>query len=120
LRVRPDRRSKSILSDTLRARARRNDFRYDTYSEWLPASEQPLARILLVDDEEPIRGFAERILRDAGCDVVVASDGPETLMVVDAQRPFDLCVIDFLMPQMRGDELARQLQQRDPTQRWST
>jgi FixJ family two-component response regulator len=32
----------------------------------------------------------------------------------EAQRPFDLFVIDFLMPQMRGDEVGRQLHQGDP------
>jgi two-component system cell cycle sensor histidine kinase/response regulator CckA len=45
----------------------------------------------------------------------VASDGPEALRLSEAQRrPFDLFVVDVLMPLMRGDELGRQLRQRDP------
>jgi two-component system cell cycle sensor histidine kinase/response regulator CckA len=75
---------------------------------------EQLLRILVVDDEEPIRQFAERILRDAGYEVVVASDGREALGVVEAQSRFDLFVIDFVMRQMRGDELGHQLHQRDP------
>ena len=72
-------------------------------------------RVLVVDDEESILTFAERALSVAGYEVVVASDGPETLRLVDVQsRPFDLFVIDVQMPEMRGDELARQLRRRDP------
>jgi len=75
---------------------------------------EPL-RVLVVDDEITVRVFAERALHSAGYDVVVAGDGPEALRLVDAQRrPFDLCVLDLLMPQMRGDELGRQLRLRDP------
>ena len=72
------------------------------------------ARVLVVDDEEGIRAFAGRVLRDAGYEVVVASDGPEALRIVKAQRPFDGFVVDEQMPQMRGDELGRQLRQMDP------
>jgi two-component system cell cycle sensor histidine kinase/response regulator CckA len=72
-------------------------------------------RVLVVDDERSIRAFAERALRAAGYDVVVASDGPDALRLVDAQpRPFDLFVVDVAMPQMRGDELGRRLRQQDP------
>ena len=71
-------------------------------------------RVLVVDDEESIRRFAERTLVGAGYEVVLASDGPEALRLVEAQRrPFDLFVVDVVMPQMRGDELGRQLRQRD-------
>ena len=74
-----------------------------------------LIRILVVDDEASIRRLAERTLRDAGYEVALASDGPEALTIVETQTvPFDLFVVDFSMPQMRGDELARQLRYRDP------
>jgi two-component system cell cycle sensor histidine kinase/response regulator CckA len=73
---------------------------------------QDTLRILVVDDEANILTFAGWVLRDAGYEVVVASNGPEALRLVEAQRrPFDLFVIDLLMPQMRGDELARHLRQ---------
>ena len=71
-------------------------------------------RVLVVDDEASVQSFAERALRSAGYDVVVASDGPEALRLVDAQaRPFDVYLLDVVMPQMRGDELGRRLRQRE-------
>ena len=71
-------------------------------------------RVLIVDDEESIRTFAARALREAGYDVVVASDGPDALAIVEQSGSFDLYVIDLLMPQMRGDEVARRLRRADP------
>jgi two-component system, cell cycle sensor histidine kinase and response regulator CckA len=71
-------------------------------------------RVLIVDDEDSIRTFAARALREAGYDVVVASDGPDALAVVEQSGSFDLYVIDLLMPQMRGDEVARRLRRADP------
>ena len=77
-------------------------------------AEQRMLRVLVVDDEAAILTFAGRVLHNAGYEVVVASDGPEALRIVEAQRPFDVFVVDVLMPQMRGDELARHLRQMDP------
>jgi CheY-like chemotaxis protein len=73
-----------------------------------------VVRALVVDDEESILMFAERVLRDGGYEVVVAGDGPEALRIVEAQRPFDVFAVDVLVPLMRGDELARHLRQMDP------
>ena len=71
--------------------------------------------VLVVDDEASVRDFAERSLRGGGYEVRVASDGPEALGVMDAQRrSVDLFLVDLVMPLMRGDELARRIRQRDP------
>ena len=70
-------------------------------------------RVLVVDDEESNRTFAARVLSEAGYDVVSASDGPEALRLVEQPCPFDLFLLDVLMPRMHGDELARRLRQRD-------
>ena len=77
-------------------------------------SQQPTSRALVVDDEAAILIFAERTLRDAGYEVVLASDGPEALRLVAVQPRFDVFVVDVLMPRMSGDELARRLRQMDP------
>ena len=75
---------------------------------------KPPARVLVVDDEEGIRRYAARVLGDAGYAITVAADGPEALRIADEQGMFDLFVVDINMPGMRGDELARQLRQREP------
>jgi CheY-like chemotaxis protein len=66
-------------------------------------------RVLVVDDDDGIRRFAERALREGGYDVTSASNGPEALALVEGQSPYDLFVIDVIMPDMHGDELARRL-----------
>jgi len=71
-------------------------------------------RVLIVDDEAPIRALAERVLTDAGYAIDLASGGSEALRIVAREGTFDLFVIDVMMPEMRGDELARQLRSRDP------
>jgi two-component system cell cycle sensor histidine kinase/response regulator CckA len=71
-------------------------------------------RLLLVDDEAPIRTFASEVLRLAGYDVHTAADGPEALRALDDGHTFDAFVLDVMMPQMRGDELAAAVRRRNP------
>jgi CheY-like chemotaxis protein len=86
----------------------------DAAARNLDNSRRPAPRVLVVDDEESICRFAERVLGEAGYEVVVASNGPEALGTVKTQRPFDVFVVDVMMPDMPGDELARRLRQMDP------
>ena len=79
-----------------------------------PLADTRARRILVVDDEEFVRAFAERVLSKAGYEVVLASDGPDALRLIVQQQPFDLFVIDVAMPQMSGDELVRELRVVDP------
>src|SRR5581483_2801952 len=58
-------------------------------------------RVLVVDDDEVIRGFLREALEDDGYDVEVAGDGREALAVVDRWRP-DLILLDLMMPEMDG------------------
>jgi two-component system cell cycle sensor histidine kinase/response regulator CckA len=71
-------------------------------------------RVLVIDDEDSIRTFADRVLREAKYDVMLAADPTEALKIAEAQGPFDLFVIDMVMPRMTGDELAAQLRRSDP------
>ena len=75
---------------------------------------KPAPRVLIVDDEESIRTFAERVLHLAGYETAVAADGPEALRIAEAQAPFDLLLADVFMPAMHGDELARRLLRLEP------
>ena len=70
---------------------------------------------LIVDDEEPVRKFVDRVLREGGYKTAVAGDGPEALEVATANGSFDILVTDLLMPKMNGDELARRMRQREPS-----
>jgi len=80
----------------------------------MPPGGENSVRILVVDDEESVLTFAERALRDAGYEITVASSGPEALRILGAQAPFDLFVIDMVMPLMSGDELARRVHRDNP------
>jgi two-component system cell cycle sensor histidine kinase/response regulator CckA len=75
-------------------------------------SETPT--VLVVDDEEVIRRFVERVLQEAGYKTVLAPDGPEALEAAARLGPFDLLVTDMMMPKMAGDELARRLRVIEP------
>ncbi len=64
-------------------------------------------RILLVEDEEPLRIGTARLLRDHGYDVLVAADGLEALTMIEVEgETIDLVLTDVAMPRMRGDDLA--------------
>ena len=70
-------------------------------------------RVLVVDDEASNFAFVERVLTNEGYTVVCAADGREALRLVEQQQ-FDLILLDVLMPQMQGDELARQIRLANP------
>jgi CheY-like chemotaxis protein len=75
--------------------------------------QSPLT-VLIVDDEEPVREFVERVLRTAGYVTAVASDGVEAMQVTANIGPVDVLVTDMVMPEMTGDELARRLRCKRP------
>ncbi|HWO14029.1 MAG TPA: response regulator [Polyangiaceae bacterium] len=63
--------------------------------------------VLLVDDEDAVRGLTKRILRLSGYVVLEASNGREGLSAIEAHSgPLDLLISDVLMPEMTGPELA--------------
>jgi len=68
-------------------------------------------RILVVDDEQAVRGSLERTLRFEGYEVTVAGDGVEALDRVERDRP-DAVVLDVLMPRLDGLETCRRLRAR--------
>lgn len=66
--------------------------------------------ILLVDDDKWIVQIGQRILENLGYQVTGHTSGIEALEAVRQQREqFDLVITDFIMPQMNGLELAREL-----------
>jgi two-component system cell cycle sensor histidine kinase/response regulator CckA len=71
-------------------------------------------RVLIVDDEAGLRRYVDRVLRNAGYTTMAAGDGPDALKLFNERGPFDLVIIDLIMPGMRGDELARRLRAKEP------
>jgi CheY-like chemotaxis protein len=84
------------------------------YTARLKATRGRALRVLIVDDEDAIRRFVDRVLSDAGYETTTASDGPEAMRLAQQLQPLDLLVTDVMMPQMTGDELARRMRQADP------
>jgi len=66
------------------------------------------ARILVVDDEESILQFVSYNLRKEGYEVTVAPDG-DTALALAADSPFDLIVLDIMLPGTDGYEVCRRL-----------
>jgi two-component system cell cycle sensor histidine kinase/response regulator CckA len=66
-------------------------------------------RILLVEDEDPVRVVAERALTRQGYEVTSARDGEEGLELVQQGGRFDLVVTDVVMPTMDGPAMAREI-----------
>ncbi len=68
-------------------------------------------RVLLVEDNEDLRGLFARVLRFHACEVRTASDGRAALEAVEGFVP-DLVLTDLMMPVMDGVELIRRLRAR--------
>ena len=71
-----------------------------------PSTTPPV--VLVVDDEPDVVDLVRYRLRGAGMSVIVASDGLAALRTARERRP-DLIVLDLMLPEMRGEEVCRQL-----------
>jgi two-component system, cell cycle response regulator CpdR len=66
-----------------------------------------MARILIAEDDEPVRGFVKRALEMDGHAVVAEADGAAALdRLVEERGAFDLLLSDIRMPLMDGIALA--------------
>src|SRR5205085_3530371 len=66
------------------------------------------ARILLVDDEQPVQRLLSYPLEKEGYEVVSARDGQEALQSFE-QGQFDLVVLDIMLPKVDGLEVCRRM-----------
>ncbi|HEX6789595.1 MAG TPA: response regulator transcription factor [Gaiellaceae bacterium] len=67
-----------------------------------------MTRILVVEDEAAIAEAVSYALRDAGYDVDTADDGNEAIAAA-RREPYDLMVLDLLLPGMPGMEICETL-----------
>lgn len=72
-------------------------------------------RVLLVEDDEAVRGITARMLQQLGFQIVEASDGAEALRVVQDLSSIALLFTDVVMPNMDGSELAARLRRKNPS-----
>jgi PAS domain S-box-containing protein len=94
----------------------------------LPASDEPAAArspapvvadataprgagtILVIEDEDDLRGAVRRMLGNSGYQILVANDGMEAIRIAATHPgPVDLLLSDVVMPEMSGPEVAEQI-----------
>ncbi|HEU0079731.1 MAG TPA: response regulator [Longimicrobiaceae bacterium] len=73
-----------------------------------------LPRVLLVEDNEAIRGAFSILLEESGYQVLAAASGAEALEAAGARGPH-LILLDLGLPDMSGLDVARALRARDGT-----
>jgi signal transduction histidine kinase/CheY-like chemotaxis protein len=78
-----------------------------------PVAPPGQTRILVVDDEEPIRALTAELLTTFGYQARTAAGGAEALDLLE-REPFDLLVVDVRMPGMDGAALHDQIVERWP------
>ncbi len=102
-----------------------------TFTAYLPTTEEaadPLAarpeqpthipagrRVLMVEDESPVRAVVHTMLHRLGFEVLAATHAEDALRLADAHSgTIDLLLTDVIMPGLNGRQLAEQLQKRRP------
>ncbi len=75
----------------------------------------PEKKILVVDDEAPIRDMLRVALEMADYEVIEADDAPKAHSLIIDQKP-DLVLLDWMLPTTSGIELARRLKRDEVTQ----
>ena len=65
-------------------------------------------KLLVVDDSLMLLSFVKDVLLDAGYDVTTASSGEDAVRETQSVLP-DLVLLDFILPDMKGDEVCRRL-----------
>jgi len=64
-------------------------------------------KVLIVDDEAPIRRVLEFKLKNSGYRVLIAQNGAQGLELIKTRKP-DAVITDIMMPEMDGQQLCEQ------------
>src|SRR2546423_474858 len=74
-----------------------------------PAKRKPATRkVLVIDDSLMLLSFVKEILSEANCEVTTAATAQEGLSAA-ASDPPDLVLLDYVLPDMKGDEVCQRL-----------
>ncbi len=97
-----------------------------TFKILLPASSRPVeifngaihqddwkgkGTVLLVDDEETVRGIGSEMLKVLGFNVITAEDGRDAIEKFKASPDIAFVILDLTMPHMDGEQCFRELRQ---------
>ena len=100
-----------------------------TFKILLPASSRPAeifngtrhhdgwkgeGTVLLVDDEETVRGIGTEMLKELGFTVITADDGREGVEQFKQNPDISFIILDLTMPHMDGEQCFRELRQINP------
>lgn len=104
------------LSKKKRRKARKDDVRVSGVVVNALRPQEPGARQILVADDEPrILTFLTRALTTCGFAVDCARTGATAIQLVD-RRPYDLVLLDLMLPPPDGFEVLRHIQELRPSQ----
>jgi CheY-like chemotaxis protein len=81
----------------------------------MPAPENQVRQILVVDDEPAVCDAIKMMLKFDGHEVQTANGSKEALSLLERGK-FDLITVDYALQGMKGDELAAVIKQRLPHQ----
>ena len=70
--------------------------------------------VLLVDDEETVRGIGKEMLQALGFTTITANDGKEAVEIFKTTPGIAFVILDLTMPHMDGEQCFRELRQLDP------
>ena len=70
--------------------------------------------VLLVDDEETVRGIGKEMLQELGFTAITANDGRDAVDIFKSTPSIDIVILDLTMPHMDGEQCFRELRQLKP------
>ncbi len=71
-------------------------------------------RVLLLEDEESIRGFVVINLKRNGMEVTETDNGEDALELAEREGPFDIALLDVMLPTISGFEVCERLRKQYP------
>ena len=71
-------------------------------------------RILVIDDDLAIRVLLQAVLKRMKFEVDLAEDGAAGLARIESRTPYDLILLDLMMPRLNGYEFIEQISARYP------
>jgi CheY-like chemotaxis protein len=79
-----------------------------------PVQQPRPLRVLVVDDDRPVRNVTERLLRGAAHDVLTASGVTTARAVLERSREIDLVLLDYSMPDGPGSVIVNDIRRLQP------